>query len=457
MPQPCRAERPAGSKSGKRFPLARDLLRNLPMAKPRSVYLALFLFSWFPGISRAQLPAQLSLDEALALVADHPGLRQSLGLEAASLGRLRQNRVRPNPTFTLQSENWRFRGFDASQELEVAAFFSQPLEIGGKRANRLKISEQGREIATLMTARVHWDLRQRVKVAFLRMLLAQKSLQLLQETGRTLDELVAYHETRVREGIQAEVDLIKIQVDRQRLELEVDQSSAALDSLRQQLVAALGIPPVQSASFELLEYDRPLAPGPSLTRVALISEALKSRLELRLARAELSSARARTALEQSPAKPDPTLIFGYKRADGYNAVLGGLQFTLPWFDRNRGNIEARVGETEAAEGRLEEITRLVQAEVLEALTALQARAIALGRIRRGLLQRAEETLRISLDAYQEQALDLLRLLDARNTVNSLRTLLAETEIQYEIDKVRLETAVGRENLRLSPEVLELNP
>ena len=417
--------------------------------------LLLVLCSSFGTSQAARFPPELSLQQALQMAADHPALGRTAALEGAAEGLVLQSRARPNTLVTLQGENWRFRDFDAGQELEISAFMSQPIELAGKRSHRMEVAETSREIAVLMSDRTRWDIRQRVKESFWRALLAQKTLRLMEQAADTLDQLVHYQEMRVREGVMAEVDLIKINVDRQRLELELESTRSSWRIRRQSLITALGIPPV-SDPFELREETRAALPGTPHSRASLLSEALRSRLDFRIAQAELLRTRRRAALERSWAKPDPTLVFGYKRVEGQHALLGGIQIALPFFDKNRGNIESRVSEVEAAEAQVVELKRRVSSEVLEALATVQARAVALQRIRLGLLERAEETLQISLAAYQEQALDLLRLLDARNTVNSLRQLLLETEIQFEIDRGRLENAVGRESLRLSPELLERN-
>ena len=76
----------------------------------------------------------------------------------------------------------------------------------------------------------------------------------------------------------------------------------------------------------------------------------------------------------------------------------------------------------------------------------------LRQVRDRVLDQAEESLRISLAAYQEGATDLLRLLDAQRSRNETRLLQTQAEMSYRIGLVELEAAVGEENLSVTEEL-----
>ncbi|MFZ0429430.1 MAG: TolC family protein, partial [Acidobacteriota bacterium] len=81
----------------------------------------------------------------------------------------------------------------------------------------------------------------------------------------------------------------------------------------------------------------------------------------------------------------------------------------------------------------------------------------LRRIEEGMLQRAEESWRISLAAYQEGATDLLRLLDAQQSRNEVRLLRIRTGLELQLSLVELEEAVGAENLAIGLETVGVQP
>jgi len=81
----------------------------------------------------------------------------------------------------------------------------------------------------------------------------------------------------------------------------------------------------------------------------------------------------------------------------------------------------------------------------------------LAQMEKGMLERAEQSLRIALAAYQEGGTDLLRLLDAQRSRNEVQLLYTRTQMDYRISQVDLEYAVGEENLTLGEEVLGANP
>jgi len=78
-------------------------------------------------------------------------------------------------------------------------------------------------------------------------------------------------------------------------------------------------------------------------------------------------------------------------------------------------------------------------------------------MQKGVLERAEESWRISNAAYQEGGADLLRLLDAQRVRNEIRLLFVRTQMEYRLNLTELESAVGEENLVLSEEILRVAP
>ena len=68
----------------------------------------------------------------------------------------------------------------------------------------------------------------------------------------------------------------------------------------------------------------------------------------------------------------------------------------------------------------------------------------------GVLDRARETSRIALAAYQEGGVELLDVLDAQRARNELDLFHSRLAFDYQLSWVDLETASGTPNLSLSP-------
>ena len=96
-------------------------------------------------------------------------------------------------------------------------------------------------------------------------------------------------------------------------------------------------------------------------------------------------------------------------------------------------------------------------DVAAALSKVRRRYALLKQTQSGILKRAEESFQIALAAYQEGATSLLRLLDAQQARNEIRLLRSQTEMEFELGLVELETSVGKENLSVGEELLREIP
>ncbi len=201
----------------------------------------------------------LSLREAIERALNrHAAIGAAEARLESTHGLLQQARVHPNPSFIFQLENWRFGGvpaFQPSQDLDVFAYVSQRIETAGKRDRRTGVGQQNTELAALELQWRRWNIRQEVRRAYYGALLAQKRLQMMVENNQSFQQIVEYHRFRVREGAMAEADLIKVELEAERLSL--DRETAALEGERSrfELLKAMG-ESATAAHFRLTD------PGP---------------------------------------------------------------------------------------------------------------------------------------------------------------------------------------------------
>ncbi len=421
----------------------------------------LFVFVSAQVLPRGQdLPAELDLATAIRLsLENHPALKASTAAVAGTEGLIQQGRLRPNPLFTVQTENWRFGGdpsFHVGSDLDLFAYLSQPFELGGKREQRVALAEQERTIARLRHQQLEWQIRQEVRRSFWQAFLAQREFELLEENARLFEQITNYHEIRVREGAMAEADLIRVRLEEERLQLTREEAAVQTERSRMDLIRAMG-GGLYRPDFKLVGDPMTSLPDGGIGVSELVDRALQVRPDLQATAAEVERARRRVHLEQAQALPDWDLIFGYKRTEGFNTVLAGVSIPLPVFDRNEGNILFHRSEVDRTEARLEQYRRRTRTEVEGALSTLARRVSMLRQIEQGMLQRAEESWQISLAAYREGATDLLRLLDAQRSRNEVRLLRIRTRLELQMSLVDLEDAVGVENLAIGLETVGVQP
>jgi outer membrane protein, heavy metal efflux system len=417
-----------------------------------------------------QAATPLTLRQVLDSVSSHHPLVQAAqarvraargaGMTAALFG---------NPVFAYEVDNAQLPGAPMpAMEREVMTTGTFPLEPLYQRGPRKRRAD-----AELRAAEADANAeRQRVALdasrAFYRVAVAQVGLEAARDLASWLDTVVAYNRARVQEGVAAEADLIRSELERDRAaadatmqEADAVRSRAALAAFigdssvaMSTLVVAIDDNPlplpsdaVQSA-MSLSQASRPSAPIEAAASIdasasvasRMIRRAIASRPELIAARERLAGAGAGVATERSMLLRQLGLTLGTKQSAGTTSLIAGVSLPFPIFDQNRGEIARATAEREAAQFELAAQERTVRAEVSGAYHAarlLTDRANSLALKSTGYLARADEARRIALGAYREGAVPLIQVLDAARAwgdarVAYYRTLYAQHESVLEL-------------------------
>lgn len=356
------------------------------------------------------------------------GLRQQAGL-------------RFNPKLVLQSENTRPYGnpsFVYPRDTDNFAYLQQTFETAGKRDRRMEVAAAGVKRTELERELLGRQIAGRVKQSYWLAAGASQSEQLLSANLRNFLRIVEYHEIRVKEGAMAEVDLIRVRLEGERLEIALTQASLDAERAGIQLQREMGRR--EFPRLRLVEVLEGLVGDPAGT----VEEALERRVEMKLARQQVEVARAGLRLQQSASRPNVDVLFGYKRTTGLDTMLGGVQVDLPFLNRNQGNIAAALGEIKAAESSLGATEALIRAEVNASRREYEIRKRQVGESLRAMRDKADESARIAEAAYREGGTDLLRLLDAQRLRIETQLLYFQSLAAYRQSVAALETAFGVE-------------
>lgn len=407
------------------------------------------------GLRAQPLPGLLELDHAIELaLSRHADLDAARATIDARAGSTRQAGLSPNPVLSLQTENWRFYGnpgFSASRDLDLFAWVSVPIETARKRTRRVELAEADERIAEYERQLAAWRIRQSVKKAYWNALATVSDVKMLERSRDTLERLEDYHEVRVRLGATAEVDLIKVRVEVGRSELALSGAEMEVSRAKIAVLDAMGIAEL-SPGFELQQPDAwPVDVSWENAEAArqTAEKALDHRVEILLGQAQVERARAAVELQRSLARPDLTPYVGYKRTNDFNTLMGGVSIPLPVRDDNAGRIGEALAEVRRREAALRAVEARISAEVSAAVETVQRRSEMLQSMETGVLERARETSRIALAAYQEGGVELLDVLDAQRAQNELDLFHSRLVFDYQLSWVDLETASGTPNLSLS--------
>lgn len=359
-------------------------------------------------------------------------------IEAARGSRITAGTL-PNPVLTLQTENGGFPGQGTAAGLEPERFFfaTIPLDPFYQRGARVRRADEDIRAAEADLAAARWSVALGAARAFYRAAIGQLAVDSAADARKGLDELVAYNQSRVKEGVTAEGDLIRVTIERDRA--AIDEAIARAEWAR--AIAEMK-PFLASGTTPRLVID--VSPGaPALPAFdAILARARASQPELVAARARAQAARAEVDVQRTFAVRQLGATFGNKRIGSQNTMIAGLSSPLPFFDRNRGEIARATAERTAAEREAEWTERMLVARIegaYESAKVITEEARAMGG---DLVKRAEESRQIAVVAYREGAGTLLQVLDASRTLADVRLASARLLFTRRETLLQLDAASG---------------
>jgi cobalt-zinc-cadmium efflux system outer membrane protein len=391
--------------------------------------------------------ASLSLAQALAIARGHnPLLDIARERVFAARGMDTQAGLLPNPALTATSENQPFGdspGFSFANDTDDYVYASQLVEISGKRRRRIAAAELGVDAAAIEADIESRNLMARVSSAYWAADAAARVLELYRKEAATLARMVEYNGARVQAGASAGADLLRIQLENDRMLANATAASAETGRTQIALYREMG-------ATEFPGSVRFLDPIESLEHfdVPPLETILRQRPEMLLAKAHVKQADANLSLEQANAIPDPELMFGYKRWSGYgqhtgiNSMFFGVKAPLPFFNRNQGKIARAEAELRSAQSNLEAQTISIKAELAVAESDYLHNRDVLQQIMPRMTARAGRNLDITREAYRAGGTDLIRYLDAERMQVETQVLYVNALSQYHQSAISLQYAAA---------------
>ena len=365
----------------------------------------------------AATPTPMSLQAALALAMEHnPSLRAAAQAVAASEGAVVQSRARPNPELAYSQEDTR------RETRSMTLQWNQPIEIGGKRAARMKAAEHGRELVQAELDAARAGLRADVRAAFAKVLAGQQRVQLHEKTLEIASNARDAAAKRVQAGKIAPLEETKARVAESSAQLALAQAQSGLRVARQQLALLWGAQPLSMGRAVGELGDLPALPDSS----AMLEKLEHSPQMLRAQQAVLQ-AKSVADLERAKRLPDPSVSLGMKRAQevGRNQLVVGISVPLPILDSNRGNQLQALRLADKAEDEWLATRQQLNAQLQQQLELLQtSRAQAL-QLAQQVLPAAESAYEVSAKGFALGKFSYLEVLDAQRTLADARSLYLE--------------------------------
>jgi cobalt-zinc-cadmium efflux system outer membrane protein len=333
-----------------------------------------------------------------------------------------------------------------------------PLELGGRRAARVRVAEREVEVREAALADRERVLAAEVRAKFGEALAEVLKLgvteELLNNSQRGYRLVVA----RVLEGRTAplEQNQVLVEVNRLRSMREMGRGRAEVALL--ELRNLMGAEPAEPLRLRG-DFDGLIDPLPPVAEAT--ARALDVRADVLAARAAEALAESRIAEARAGGRADAEVRAGYQRmragsmVEGVNAagrpapfegvstansVTFGVSVVLPVRDRNLGAIEAAAADLEAAKRRREFLELTVRREVAAAYAAYEAAARASEIYRVGVRGQAGQNLTVIRKTYELGSKTLLDYIAEQRRYIELENDYVESILQTYLARVRVASA-----------------
>ena len=421
------------------YPKAVKLLANMRRSRRLLLSLALSAFAGTAAIGQASSGhLSLSLHDAIELSANSPLAHEGEDRVDAARGAVLQAGLRPNPRLYLQSEDLRPGAdhFDFPNATEDYAYLGQLFELDGKRAKRLDLARANVRQADAERLLLMQQIAGRVAAAYWSAVASVGIARLLEKDMAAVDEIVRYNKARVDAGAMRGVDLIRVEIERDRLLLALEAARREVVLTRIELFHQMGRTP--DPAVELSDSLGSVI----AVQTQSVAAVMAARADLASAREAVAAAEAEVKLQQAIAVPDLDLLGGYKRNSGDNTIYTSLQLPLAFRNRNQGEVARAEANVRLARDRYRQLQLAVSADVDAAQQAYTQQQAVVRDVLPDMRARAKQNLAIMDDAYRSGDVDLLRYLDAERTAFDVEVSALRTLADFQQASLRLQLAYG---------------
>ena len=401
--------------------------------------------TFVPTAFPAQAQSVLSLDQAIARALDQsPMLAASVARADAAEASRSQASALPNPEVAIEADNIYGDGpYDGTDAAEITYGVSQLVELPGKRGNRVRMAEAGKDRLHYARDAARLDLIHDVTVAYAEVAAAQDEIALLEEEYKLATAVRDSVAARVQAGKEPPIQKNKAEIAQSSSQIALDRAGRDLLAKKQRLAALLG-----GGNADFIADDATMSPVAEPPPIQKYRTRLLQTPDVRILSADVNEAKAGLSLEKANAVPDPTFNVGFKdiREDDAQAFVAGVSVPLPVFNMNRAGIRRAGHELNAA--MLNQKGLELSADA--ALTAAYARFVSAFNEAQSLqgtvVAGAEEAFDFAREGYEAGKFGYLDVLDAQRTLFATRRQLSQAMLDYHRERAAIErmTAIHEE-------------
>ena len=410
-----------------------------------AIFVPLFL-----GKGVGQNTTLITLDQAIDLALAHNhSIKATRTLVFQNQAQEITANLRPNPTLGADSQFVPFfspqdfsgENLNETQQFDIGIGYL--FERGHKRQRRLQAARDQTAVTRAQIADAERTLAFNVGQQFVSVLSAESTLQFALQDFKSFQQTVDISEAQFKAGYIGEGDYLKIKL--QLLQFQTDVSSARLAKVQ----ALVGLREFLGYNAVPADYDviGDLAYQPLKANLEdLQTKALLDRSDFRAAELAITAAQSQILLAKANAKVDVNGTYDFTHVSGENTASIFVNFELPIFNRNQGEIARTNYALTQAQELQQAASDTVLSDVANAYEAVRSNDEVVQLYRSGYLKQAQDSREISEYAYKRGAASLLDFLDAERSYRSVQLAYRQALAAYMTALEQLKEAVGARNL-----------
>lgn len=394
-----------------------------------------------PGVATNAEVGPLSVATAIAMaIARHPDLIAADCRIAAAEAHLLQAGLRLNPEMAVEVENFAGTGMRSGTEsAESSLALSQLIELGGKRAKRIRVAGLDRDLETWTNEAKRLDIITATRKTFVAVVAAQRRTELAAELTKLADEGVRVVTARIEAGQVSPVEKTRAQVAATRTRIESRHAEAELAAARARLAAQWG---ADALAFDHAELNLETVTAPPA--YDQLATALDANPDVARWATEIERQHARQQLAEARRLPDITVGGGIRHFadEGDIGVLASVSVPLPLFDRGQGDIaearfQALAAEAEQAASRIR-----VRTALQDAYQQMKAAFAEVRITRDDILPAAASSFYAVTTGYRHGKFAYIEVLDAQRTLFDARAEYLRALARYHEATADVERLTG---------------
>jgi outer membrane protein, heavy metal efflux system len=254
-------------------------------------------------------------------------------------------RLFPNPDFNFSNGIYASNTTDGPAYKEQTFGISQLFTIGGKRNKNVQLAKIGIDQAKYQFFDLLRTLKFTLRNDFYSIYFQQQSANVYSQEINSLLKTLTVFKEQYAKGNVAEKEVLRIQSQLYTLQAEYNNLQAGIDTVQSEFKLLIKAN-TNTVIDPVVDYD---LDGKNIVESVpyqrLLDSAYVNRFDLKLAKANLDYNNVNLQLQKATAVPDVSLALNYDKLGAYgNNFLGaGIEFNLPFFNRNQGGIkQARI-------------------------------------------------------------------------------------------------------------------